>query len=182
METVLYLEAKTKGQRQSWYFMMMLHYVTAVKIVLPIEVSTINSTELLLYLQINYILQRTTEKEDFNFPSQSNVTMPVFNDYLSDASVLNPSQDLLLHNFQIKFLNDSVFPLMLFKAIGVKTQETRCFNRSEHFFPISLHYIWMDRGGSFSVAYIKLHQHLASTNQYNPGHPEDICTDHLNRC
>lgn len=91
METVLYLEAKTKGQRQSWYFMMMLHYVTAVKIVLPIEVSTINSTELLLYLQINYILQRTTEKEDFNFPSQSNVFLPVFNDYLSDASILNPS-------------------------------------------------------------------------------------------
>lgn len=167
MERVLYLEAETTGQRQSWYFMTMLHYVTAVKIVLPIEVPTVNSTELLLYLQINYILQRT-ETEDFNFPSQSNVILPVFNDYLLDASILNPSQDLLLHNFQIKFLNDSVFPLMLFKAIGVKTQETRCLNRSEN----SFRTLYLDGQRSQFQCIIhknELHQHLASTSQHSPG-------------
>lgn len=69
-------------------------------------------------------------------------------DHVLTASILSLSQDPLLHNGQIRFLNDSVFLLMLPKVSEVKTQETRPHDKSKDFFHILLPYLKVDTGGS----------------------------------
>lgn len=108
----------------------------------------------------------------------------MFNDHILTASILNPSLDLLLHNLQIRFLNDSVFLLMLSKIREVRSQETRLHDKSEDFFHILLHYFKIGRGGGFCLPYLRneLDWHVASTSQYSLGHwltLHDTYTEHL---